>query len=173
MSQFVSSSSHDAAMSHSASRKLNKKPSEKRINHQARFVKESFGDRFSVQAGQSFVKTWTFRNGGETSWPEDTIFIQTNGDNLSSEPFKVPGPVLPNQEVDITLNLRAPNAPGNYNAFFRFSIGDGSRFGQKVWCDILVAASNHQVVNAPIVEVEREKSSLLNDDSVFIEQPAI
>ena len=29
-------------------------------------------------------------------------------------------------------------APGNYNAFFRFMTGENNRFGQKVWCDILV-----------------------------------
>lgn len=29
-------------------------------------------------------------------------------------------------------------APGNYNAFFRFMAGENNRFGQKVWCDILV-----------------------------------
>jgi len=42
------------------------------IKHQARFVKESFGDRYVVFPGQEFTKTWTFRNGGEVEWPADT-----------------------------------------------------------------------------------------------------
>ena len=52
------------------------------MNHQARFVKESFGDRFPVFGGQTFTKSWTFRNGGEADWPEDTLFIRTNGDDF-------------------------------------------------------------------------------------------
>jgi hypothetical protein len=48
----------------------------------ARFVKENFGDKFLVKPMQNFIKEWTFRNSGETSWPEDAIFLQTNGDDL-------------------------------------------------------------------------------------------
>jgi len=132
----------------SNSRKCNRKPHEKRVNHQARFVKESFGDRFPVFAGQIFSKTWTFRNSGDNEWPEDTMFIQTNGDDFKSKPYKVPGPVLPNQEIEVTLILQAPQAPGNYNAFFRFVSGENNRFGQKVWCDILVA---NEPVHAQVV----------------------
>lgn len=116
----------------------NKKPQDKKIIPQARFVKESFGDRFSVPAGASFTKVWTFRNGGEAEWPEDTLFIQTNGDDFKSLPYAVQYPVKPNQEIDVKVDMQAPLIPGNYIAFFRFVHGDNNRFGQKVWCDIMV-----------------------------------
>lgn len=75
----------------------------------------------------------------------------------------------------MTLSLQAPLIPGSYNAFFRFVCGDNNRFGQKVWCDILVVS---QSPSAPVkipssVQVERERSSLLNDESIVIEQPVI
>jgi len=54
------------------------------------------------------VKTWTFRNSGETEWPEDAIFTQTNGDDLGSVSFPVNGAVKPDQEVEVTLTMRAP-----------------------------------------------------------------
>jgi len=76
------------------------------------------------------------------------MFIQTNGDDFKSKPYKVAGPVLPNQEIEVTLILQAPQAPGNYNAFFRFVSGENNRFGQKVWCDILVA---NEPVHAQVV----------------------
>lgn len=88
--------------------------------------------------GTNFTKTWTFRNGGDVEWPEDTMFIQTNGDDFQALPQQIVGTIKPNQEVDVTVNMKAPNAPGNYIAFFRFVCGDNNRFGQKVWCDILV-----------------------------------
>lgn len=157
-----------------------KKPQEKKIIHQARFVKESFGDRFSVPAGQPFSKVWTFRNGGEAYWPEDTLFIQTNGDDFKASPFKVDIPVKPSQEIDVKIDMQAPLIPGNYIAFFRFVHGDNNRFGQKVWCDIMVIPAPlsmnqnpilPQIKALPVVEVE-ERSSLLNDeDDESMEMP--
>lgn len=43
--------------------------------YNARFVKENFGDRYKVKPKSSFIKSWTFRNNGETDWPVDTQFI--------------------------------------------------------------------------------------------------
>jgi len=48
--------------------------------HKARFVKESFAENYTVEAGKKFEKVWTFRNDGNESWPLDTKFIFTNGD---------------------------------------------------------------------------------------------
>lgn len=53
-------------------------------------------------------------------------------------------------------------SPGNYIAFFRFVHGDNLRFGQKVWCDILVQGV--PPTEAPKqAEPKEERSSLLND----------
>lgn len=41
--------------------------------------------------------------------------------------------------------MEAPKIAGNYISFFRFVHGDNNRFGQKVWCDILVKADPVQV----------------------------
>jgi len=86
----------------------------------------------------TFTKVWVFRNGGEESWPIDSKFIQTNGDNMGAETFTVGRAVLPGEEIEIAMELTSPELPGKYCAFFRFVYGDNLRFGQKVWCDILV-----------------------------------
>jgi hypothetical protein len=91
-----------------------------------------------VNPNQVFVKSWTFRNNGENVWPEDTLFIQTNGDDLGSTSQTIKGPVMPGMEIEVSMELVAPTLPGKYCAFFRFVHGDNYRFGQKVWCDILV-----------------------------------
>lgn len=49
----------------------------KKIN--AKLIKESFGDMYSVESGKAFTKTWTFRNTGEVVWPADTKLVFTNG----------------------------------------------------------------------------------------------
>jgi hypothetical protein len=75
------------------------------------------------------VKEWTFRNVGESEWPLDTLFIQTNGDNLEAVPKSIPSPVKPGDEVTISMEMVAPELPGKYCAFFRFVHGDNLRFG--------------------------------------------
>jgi len=62
----------------------------------------------------------------------------------------------------VTIKMKSPQALGNYIAFFRFCHGDNLRFGQKVWCDILVVAGSQS--EAPKqAEPKEERSSLLND----------
>jgi len=59
----------------------------------------------------------------------------------------VPGPVAPGQEITISMELQAPYDAGKYCAFFRFVYGDNKRFGQKVWCDILVQNDgSHEII---------------------------
>jgi hypothetical protein len=40
-----------------------------------------------MKAGQMFVKTWIFRNTGETAWPENVTFVQTAGDDMGSSTY--------------------------------------------------------------------------------------
>jgi hypothetical protein len=145
----------------SESMKNSMKPAEKKIIFSARFVKENFGDRHNIGAKETFVKTWTFRNNGETVWPEGSLFIQTNGDDLQASSVFILQTVNPGEEVDVSMDLTAPELPGKYCAFFRFVHGDNQRFGQKVWCDILVQQAAEKVV------VNERESSLL--DSVYEE----
>jgi len=96
----------------------------KKTIYNARFVKENFGDRHKVNPREIVTKEWTFRNNGDNQWPADTLFIQTNGDNLEAAPFKLLNQVKPGEEITISLELVAPELPGKYCAFFRFVCGD-------------------------------------------------
>ena len=152
-------------------RKCNKKPQEKKAIHQARFVKESFGDRYPLFAGERFTKTWTFRNGGEQDWPEDTLFIQTNGDDFKAAPKSISRLVKPGQEIEVSVDMEAPKIAGNYISFFRFVHGDNNRFGQKVWCDILVKAAPVQAPQVFPPEVNQVEVIPLNKSVEEIQEP--
>ena len=160
---------------------MKKQSQDKKVIYQARFVRENFGDRFKVKPNQILIKEWTLRNNGETEWPEDTLFIQTNGDEMRATSQIVPGPVKPNQEVTIRMELESPILPGKYCSFFRLVYGDNQRFGQKVWCDILVEKDDNQMIGSRMVpqnvsiysEPKEEKSSLLSEhESQEISNPA-
>lgn len=96
----------------------------KKIYYQARFVKESFGDRHKVSPGCVFQKTWTFKNSGETAWPLDTHFMMTNGDSMNAMPSPLALPVNPGEQIDVTCDFISPMEPGKYCSFFRFFTGD-------------------------------------------------
>ena len=82
-----------------------RKTHEKKVIYSARFVKENFGDRHTVKPSEVFIKSWTFRNNGETEWPADALFIQTNGDDLKAMSQIVNGTIVPGQEITISLEL--------------------------------------------------------------------
>ena len=110
------------------------------IKYSGRFVKESFGDNYKVKPLQKIIKEWTFVNDGKTAWSEDTLFIQTNGDNLEVEPAPINEKIEPGQEYKWELELTAPEKEGRYSSYFRMVTGNNYRFGHKVWCSILVEA---------------------------------
>jgi hypothetical protein len=60
--------------------------SEKKIRYQGRFIKESFGDKHHVYAGERFTKEWTIRNDGQHAWPQELYLIQTSGDDMQVKP---------------------------------------------------------------------------------------
>lgn len=108
------------------------------VKYSGRFVKESFGDNHKVAPGQKITKSWTFRNDGQTTWPEDTLFIQTNGDEMKAQPVPINQVVAADSEHVWEVQLTAPEKEGRYQCFFRMVTGNNYRFGHKVWAELLV-----------------------------------
>jgi hypothetical protein len=104
-----------------------------------RFVADvTVEDGTPFNPGQPFVKIWKMRNEGTTAWPENTRLSYVGGDKLSNvEAVAVP-PMDPGVEVDIAVDMAAPSKPGRYVSYFRLLTPDGTRFGQRVWVDIIV-----------------------------------
>ena len=111
-------------------------PIQPKRNHQepwycARFVKESFPDKYEVQPGQTYTKSWTFRNNGKTEWADDVILCQSSGDDMGASLDQVRCKVKPESEWTFTVNFKAPELPGRYTSFFRLQTGN-IKFGHKV-----------------------------------------
>jgi len=119
----------------------------------ARFVEDvTVPDGTISPANLNFVKIWRLRNEGSLAWPEGTRLLFVGGDKLSNLDF-VPVPMVkPGEEVDIAVDMKSPISQGRYVSYWRLSQPDGSRFGQRVWVDILVAAPESGKANS--VEVQ-------------------
>jgi len=122
-----------------------------RPRYLARFVADvNIPDGSSVVAGSSFLKTWRLRNESQQAWPEGCRLIFVGGDRMGkAESVEVPA-VAPGAEHDVSVSLVAPAEAGRYVSYWRLSTSDGSRFGHRVWCDLLVTAPVVAAAPAPV-----------------------
>lgn len=108
-------------------------------------------DNSELPANTLVTKTWRMKNTGKTAWPvgSQLIFVsrrsddKTNGGNVSGEP------VLPQQEVDVSVTFITPSDPGQYICYYRMTTPDGDKFGKKVWALFLIGAP---AVNTAMVQ---------------------
>lgn len=131
----------------------------------ARFVRESIHDKHEVQPGETFTKSWTFRNHGEAAWPDDVLFCQSTGDDMGASVDSVRCRVHPGNEWTFTVSFKAPMLPGKYTSFFRLQTGN-IKFGHKAWCDIMVtegakALGNEEESKEGMVPVDKNSGDMV------------
>lgn len=133
-----------------------------------RFVCDvSIEDGTIFPPSEKFVKIWRLRNEGSSAWPETTRLSFVGGDRLSSSEAVVVGGVNPGAEIDVDIEMTSPSRPGRYIGYYRLTLPDGSRFGQRVWVDIIVAEKTEKADQASQVE---ENSTKKADQASQVEQ---
>lgn len=101
-------------------------------------------DGSNIVTGSSFTKTWRLKNTGSCAWNSSYALVFDRGEKMSgpdSQPLS--GNVIPGQTVDISVNLTAPGAVGNYRGHWRLRDGAGVQFGLSTgsfWVDIKAVA---------------------------------
>lgn len=80
--------------------------------------------------GQTFTKTWRFKNTGKCTWTTGYSLVFSTGDQMSGvSPINIPASVAPNQTIDLSVNLTAPNSIGNYRGYWLLKNATGGLFG--------------------------------------------
>jgi len=98
-------------------------------------------DNSELPADTPVVKTWRLQNSGAVEWPvgSQLIFISKRGDNLNGpERVVLDRPVLPQQEVDLSVPFLTPSEPGRYIAYYRMATADGAKFGHRLWVSFVI-----------------------------------
>jgi uncharacterized protein YkwD len=80
--------------------------------------------------GESFTKTWRFRNEGTCTWDSKYALVFASGDNMSA-PLEVPfsETVSPGGLVDLSVDMKAPMGGGPHQSVWEFKNPAGMRFG--------------------------------------------
>jgi hypothetical protein len=91
----------------------------------AQFVSETYADWTNIPANGRFTKTWTFRNTGMTTWTSRYFLKLTNSSYPLGQAINLPitislpHTVKPGETVDVSVDLQAPAAEGNYSFHWR------------------------------------------------------
>lgn len=99
----------------------------------------TISDGSVMTPGQDFLKTWKVRNTGDCTWGAGyTILYGGYNDKMSGIPAAIPTPVIPNQEVDVSVQFKAPTKVGEYLSAWRMGNPRGYAFGQFFFVKIIV-----------------------------------
>jgi hypothetical protein len=71
-------------------------------------------DNTRLDPGQKFAKTWRVQNTGTCPWNPSFKLTHHDGLEMGGADVYLPLPVPVGQQVDLTVNLRAPTSPGDY-----------------------------------------------------------
>jgi hypothetical protein len=95
-------------------------------------------DDTKMDPGETFTKTWRVRNSGTCKWEEDFLFSFTGGEAMGGSSKAINDIVDPGENVDISVNLTAPNTPGTYRGNWRMSTAAKVYFGDEIYVQIVV-----------------------------------
>lgn len=118
----------------------------------ATFISDvSIPDDTILSPNQLFVKTWRLRNTGAATWDFSYKLGFTNGDLMeASSSIGIPRSVLPGQEKDFSVTMKAPSATGTYQSYWRMKDILGREFGDPVWVKIRVGSTAIQSPPPPV-----------------------
>jgi hypothetical protein len=98
----------------------------------AQFVDDvTIPDGTTFKPNETFTKTWRLKNIGTCTWTASYAVVFSSGDSMSGPSTQtLTGNVNPGQTVDISIDLKAPAADGNYRGNWKLRNAAGVLFSQ-------------------------------------------
>jgi len=96
----------------------------------ATLVGENPPDGAILQPGEYFWKTWTLLNTGTCAWNSSYKLIYWSGDLMGGfTSYPLPEDVLPNEQKDVSIYLKAPETEGTFTGYWRLQTPWNANFG--------------------------------------------
>lgn len=116
---------------------------------QAQFVTDvTIPDGTLMTPGQTFTKKWRIKNTGACAWNGYSLVFDS-GDSMGGPATAPIGTVNSGQEIDLEINLTAPNTPGSYRGYWRIVTNSNvlvpminGNQGRSFYVDIKVQSAN-------------------------------
>lgn len=96
-------------------------------------------DNTPMTPGQDFIKTWKVRNNGSCEWgPGYVLAYAEYTDQMSGQFVALTDVVLPGEEVDVSVQFKAPSQAGTYLSAWQMRNPAGVTFEEIIFVKILV-----------------------------------
>jgi hypothetical protein len=95
------------------------------ICDQAQFIKDvTIPDGTEFEPNETFTKTWQLKNTGTCSWNGYSLVFDA-GDAMGGPASTPIGSVAPGQDVNLSVDLKAPGSDGSYRGYWRIKNSAG------------------------------------------------
>jgi hypothetical protein len=101
-------------------------------------VDVSVPDGTQMQPGQDFVKTWKIKNSGTCIWRAGYSLVFAYGEKMGGVAQPLTADVFPGEEVEVSVQFKAPVKAGEYRSYWRMANTNGSAFGKNIYVFIIV-----------------------------------
>jgi hypothetical protein len=91
-------------------------------------VDVNYPDNSTVAPGENFTKTWKIKNIGTGTWGQGYRLIFSYGERMSGEAVPLSAAIAPGEEVEVSVNFKAPDLPGTYQSFWTMQNDKGIAF---------------------------------------------
>jgi hypothetical protein len=95
-------------------------------------------DGTQMVPGQTFTKTWKIKNDGACGWGSGYGLTYAYGEKMSGKPQALATLVEIGQEVEVSVELRAPDKVGEYTSAWQMTNPKGIPFGKALFVKIIV-----------------------------------
>jgi hypothetical protein len=107
---------------------------------QAQWVSQSIADDTTFAPGETFTMTWRLKNTGTSTWTAGYLLRYYSGESFGApKEISLGREVLPGEEIDISVQMKAPANPGTYRSDWVMSNENRSNFKEPVFLRIKVA----------------------------------
>lgn len=95
-------------------------------------------DNEKIAPGAAFTKSWRVRSTGCAAWSAGTELVFVDGERLEAPASVAVPATAPESTADISVDMRAPTAPGTYRSTWQLRGPDGVFFGGRIYAQIVV-----------------------------------
>jgi hypothetical protein len=116
-----------------------------------RFIADvTIPDDSQIEPGATFTKTWRVENNGDRAWGSGFTLSFIGGTamtNVTNQPLPA---AAKGAQAEISVEMKAPAAPGTYSGDWRMKDDKGNPFGETVFIRIVVPSPAGASMVAPI-----------------------
>lgn len=95
-------------------------------------------DGTTMPPGQEFIKTWKIKNNGSCAWGEGYGLLFSYGERMNGQAIPLGTLVESGQEVEVSVNFKAPTTIGEYTSAWQMANARGVTFGKAIFVKIVV-----------------------------------